>query len=374
MIKRTLLGLIPGFMHQNRAIIIYGPRRTGKTTILNALAETMSNYLYVNCDLSDGQELLNVKSQQDIILRFSRYDYLLIDEAQRVHNIGISLKAIIDALPDLQVIVTGSSSLDLSNYINEPLTGRKFEFIVPSLSTEEMYHYEGIKSVKSDLPQRLIYGNYPEVYLKPQMAEEIVKELAGSYLFKDILVFQDIKRPDLMKKLLIALALQIGHEVSYQELANTIGMDKKTVERYIGLLEQCFIIYKLNSYSKNLRNELKRANKIYFWDTGIRNALIGNFNSLELRTDTGALWENYFITERRKLMLNKRATFEHYFWRTTSQQEIDLIEIDSTKMSAFDLKWNPGKKAKLPLSFKNAYPASAFMTVNPENYLEMLLD
>lgn len=374
MIHRTILDILSGYTHKNRAIIIYGPRRTGKTTILNIIAKKIDNYLYVNCDLSDGQELLQIKSQQDILLRFGKYDCLMIDEAQRIHDIGITLKAIIDALPHLQIFATGSSSLDLSNATNEPMTGRKFEFIVPPLSTEEIYNYGGIKQTLSNLPQRLIYGNYPEVYLETKIPEEIVKELAGSYLFKDLLIYQDIKRPDLLRKLLIALALQIGNEVSYSELGRTVGMDRKTVERYIGLLEQCYIIYRLGSYSKNLRNELKRANKVYFWDNGIRNALIGNFNSLELRNDTGALWENYFVTERRKYMLNKRATFEHYFWRTTSRQEIDLIEIENAKMRAFELKWNPGRKVKKPAAFTEAYPDIEINIVNPKNYLQLLIE
>lgn len=373
MIKRTIQPLISNFMHRQRAIIIYGARRTGKTTILNSLAESLSNIHYINCDLIDGQEAFNFKNLQEIKLSFGRYSYLLIDEAQRVHDIGIKLKAIIDCLPDLQVIATGSSSLDLSNYTIEPLTGRKFEFIVTPLSTSELYGYEGINAVKSSLQQRLIYGNYPEVYLEKSMPEEFIKEIAGSYLFKDLLIYQDIKRPDLLKKLLISLALQIGSEVSYTELGNIVGMDRKTVEKYIRLLEQCYIIYRIGSFSKNLRNELKRSNKVYFWDTGIRNALINNFNNLESRNDTGALWENYMITERRKLMLNNRANFEHYFWRTTSQQEIDLIEMEDDVMRAFELKWNPLKKAKIPLSFIKGYLDVKTDVINRGNYLEFLL-
>jgi len=374
MITRTIQNVISGYMHKGRAIIIYGPRRTGKTTILNKFSEQISNYLIINCDLSDGQELLNIKSVQDIELRFGKYDYLLIDEAQRIHDIGITLKAIVDNLPKLQLIVTGSSSLDLSNYTNEPLTGRKFEFIVPPLSSQEIFDYAGIKAVMSDLSVRLIYGNYPEVYLDKTMPEEIVKELAGSYLFKDLLVYQDIKRPDLLKKLLIALALQLGNEVSYNELASIVGMDKKTVERYISLLEQCFIIYRMGSFSRNLRNELKRANKVYFWDNGIRNALIGNFNSLEIRNDVGALWENYFITERRKYQLNRRATFDHYFWRTTTQQEIDLIEVQDAEMKAFEVKWRTDKQAKTPSAFRKSYTGIDVLTINPANYLTFVTD
>ncbi|MBW6514596.1 MAG: ATP-binding protein [Candidatus Syntrophosphaera sp.] len=373
MIARTILELIPQYMHKGRAIIIYGARRTGKTTILNSLAAGLKDLRYINCDLIDGQEAFNFKNSDAIRLEFGRYSHLLIDEAQRVGDIGIKLKALIDTLPELQIIATGSSSLDLSNFTSEPLTGRKFEFLVTPLSTQEIYLQEGIDAVKGGLAQRLVFGNYPEVYLEKTMPVEIIKEIAGSYLFKDLLVYQDIKRPDLLKQLLIALALQTGSEVSYTELGNTVGMDKKTVDRYIGLLEQCFVIYRLGSYSRNLRNELKRAVKIYFWDNGIRNALINRFEALDKRSDLGALWENYVITERRKLMLNRRANFDHYFWRTTAQQEIDLIETEDERIRAFELKWNPGKKPKIPSSFSQAYPSSENMVINPENYLESLL-
>ncbi|MBW6516868.1 MAG: ATP-binding protein [Candidatus Cloacimonetes bacterium] len=361
-------------MQKKRAIIIYGARRTGKTTILKEISSNLNNVQFINCDLIDGQEGFNFRNQQDIKLSFSRFSYLLIDEAQRVSDIGIKLKAIIDTLPEIQIIATGSSSLDLSNFINEPLTGRKFEFILHPLSTEELYEYEGIDAVIAGLRHRLIFGNYPEVYLEKSMPVEIIKEIAGSYLFKDILVFQDIKRPDLLKKLLIALALQLGNEVSYTELGNNVGLDRKTVERYIHLLEQSFIIYRLGSYSKNLRNELKRGVKVYFWDNGIRNALINNFNPPDMRTDTGALWENYIITERRKQLLNKRANFDHYFWRTTSQQEIDLLEIKNSFLRGFEIKWNPQKAVRTPLAFTKAYPKATFQIINPKNYLEFLLE
>jgi len=373
MIKRTILELLPSYLHKQRAIVIYGARRTGKTTILNSWAENLDNVRYINCDLIDGQEAFNFRSRTEISLDFGQYSHLLIDEAQRVADIGIKLKAIIDHLPQLQIIATGSSSLDLSSLTGESLTGRKFEFLVTPLSTAEIYHYGGTDDVKGGLHQRLIYGNYPEVYLEKSIPEEIIKEIAGSYLFKDILVYQNIKRPDLLKRLLIALALQTGSEVSYQELGTTVGLDRKTVEKYIWLLEQCFIIYRLGSFSRNLRNELKKAVKIYFWDNGIRNSLLNNFSPLDKRTDTGALWENYFITERRKLKLNSRAGFEHYFWRTSSQQEIDLIESENGELKAFELKWNPGKNHRISRTFIKGYESAETHIVTPANYLEYLV-
>jgi uncharacterized protein len=373
MISRTIIPMLSRFMHKNRAIIIYGARRTGKTTILNVLAESLNNIHYINCDLIDGQESFNFRNIDEIKLSFGRYSYLLIDEAQRVRDIGIKLKSIIDTLPGLQVIVTGSSSLELSNTMIEPLTGRKFEFILTPLSLKELYKYEGIDAVVSGLEQRLIYGNYPEVFLEKTMPEEIIKEISGSYLSRDMLMYQEIKRPDLLRKLLILLALQIGNEVSTSELANNVGLDRKTVEKYLWLLEQSYIIYRLGSFRRNLHNELKRANKYYFWDTGIRNSLINNFNRLELREDAGALWENYLITERRKMMLNKRASFEHYFWRTTTQQEIDLIEVENAEIRAFEIKWNPRKKVKFPLAFIKGYEMAETYILNRESYLEIML-
>jgi len=374
MIQRTVQELIKSYLGKRRAIIIYGARRTGKTTILNAIAAGLSNYRYINCDLIDGQEAFHFRNLGELQLAFGGFEQILIDEAQRIPDIGIKLKAIIDALPQTQIYVTGSSSLDLSNLTNEPLTGRKFEFVIAPLSTAELYEYDRVTALEGSLGLRMIYGNYPEVYLEKTVPEDIIKEIAGSYLFRDILVYQDVKRPDLMKRLLVLLAMQVGSEVSYSELANSVGMDKKTVERYIWLMEQSFIIYRLGSYSRNLRTELKRAFKVYFWDNGIRNALINNFNPLDKRSDAGALWENYFITERRKQMLNRRANFEHYFWRTVSQQEIDLIELENAEMRAFEIKLNPARQAAFPLSFRNAYPEAQTQLVNPANYLSIVLD
>jgi predicted AAA+ superfamily ATPase len=354
--------------------VIYGARRTGKTTILNAIAQDLSNYRYINCDLIDGQEAFNFHNLDELTFSFGAFEYILIDEAQRIPDIGIKLKTIIDALPKAQLIVTGSSALDLSNLTNEPLTGRKFEFITTPFSTRELYDHDKTTAVLSGLRIRMIYGNYPEVYLEKTFPAEIIKEIAGSYLFKDVLIYQDVKRPDLMKKLLIALALQLGSEVSYTELGNTVGMDKKTVERYISLMEQCFIIFRMGSYSRNLRTELKRGIKVYFWDNGIRNALLNNFSPLDKRNDVGALWENYLVSERRKQMLNHRANFDHYFWRTTTQQEIDLIEIENGALRAYEIKWNPSKKVHFPLSFTKKYPKAELISINPSNYLKLLLE
>jgi len=374
MISRQIEQMIPKFMHKKRAIIIYGARRTGKTTLMQVLSKDLSKLLTINGDFAKSHDLLNINSEEDVRIRFGKYDYLLVDEAQRIADIGLKLKSIIDTLPNLQVIATGSSSLDLSNSTVEPLTGRKFEFILSPLSTAELYDHAGITAVMSALPNRLIYGNYPEVFLAQENAEDILMETAGSYLFRDVLNYQEVKRPDLMKKLLKAIALQVGSQVSYAELGSLVGLDAKTIERYIYLMEQSFILFRVGSYSRNVRNELKRSNKIYFWDNGIRNAMINDFKPLEDRLDIGSLWENYFISERRKYMLYKRHGFEHYFWRTTQKQEIDLIEVTGQELHAFELKWNPNKTPNIPLTFTNNYPEARTNVVNRDNYLPFLVN
>jgi uncharacterized protein len=236
-----------------------------------------------------------------------------------------------------------------------------------------LYLQDGFTAV-GNLESRLLYGNHPEVYLSVYNQEEILKEIAGSYLFKDILSYQEIKRSDLLKKLLQALALQLGNQVSYSELAGIVGMDRKTIERYIYLLEQSFILFRVGSFSRNIRNELKRSQKIYFWDVGIRNAVINSFSPLGQRNDTGALWENYYLSERRKYLLNNRISFEHYFWRTTQKQEIDLVELQGAEITASEIKWSPEKKPRFPLTFTQEYSEAQLLTINRDNYLKQVID
>lgn len=374
MIKRHIEQSIPALMHKKRAIIIYGARRTGKTTLLEQLAGDKKDALMVNGDFNVSHATFDFHSVEELEMRFGGYKYLFVDEAQRIADIGIKLKAIIDAFPKLQVVATGSSSLDLSNFTTEPLTGRKFEFILSPFSTQELYDHDRINAVMDNLHLRLIYGNYPEVYINPSDAAEILAEVTGSYLFHDVLSYQEVRRPDLMRTLLKAIALQLGNQVSYAELGSIVGLDAKTVERYIYLMEQSFIIFRLGSFSRNIRTELKRSNKIFFWDNGIRNALINTFDPLNNRQDVGALWENYFISERRKYMLNRRVGFDHYFWRTTQKQEIDLIEVAGQDLRAFELKWSPKKKPSPPLTFSQNYPNAQFLVINRENYLPHLLN
>lgn len=271
------------------------------------------------------------------------------------------------------MIVTGSSSLELSNEISEPLTGRKYEYNLFPFSVKELTGFSNVLQERQLLEQRLIYGSYPEIVNRPAEAAESLFNLVGSYLYKDLLAFNDVRKPSQLEKLVEAIALQVGSEVSYSELGQIIRADNQTVERYIDLLEQSFVLFRLSAFSGNLRNEIKKGRKIYFYDNGVRNAVIQNFSPLNLRQDTGALWENYFVSERIKYNHYARNFVKSYFWRSFQQQEIDLIEKDNDALTAYELKWNPRKQAKFPKTFLNAYPIKASHTVTPENYLEFVL-
>ena len=273
----------------------------------------------------------------------------------------------------VQIVVTGSSSLELANKINEPATGRLFEYTLYPLSVSELVHHTNEREERRLLHSRLIYGTYPEVVTNHEDAKRLLSNIANSYLYKDLLGYQGIKRPELLQKLVRALALQIGSEVSYNELSNLLGADKGTIESYIRLLEQCFVVFRLESYSRNLRNEIKKGRKIYFYDNGVRNALIGNFSPLELRNDTGALWENMMISERKKRNARLRRYANMYFWRTTSQQEIDLIEEEDGKLTSFEFKWNEKKQVKQASAFASNYPDVPFECITPANYLQFVL-
>lgn len=279
----------------------------------------------------------------------------------------------VDNFPDVQLLVTGSSSFDLRNKLNEPLTGRKFEYDLYPLSTKEILDSEGLVALKQQFDFRLIYGSYPEVVTHPQYAPELISEIEDSYLYKDVLSLESMRRPELLNKILMALAHQVGSEVSYNEIAQLVGSDNKTVEKYINLLEKCFVIFKLHALSRNMRNEIKRGKKILFYDNGVRNAVIGNFSSLEFRNDHGQLWENFFISERIKFNHYRGHRANMYFWRNKAQREIDLIEEHDGRMTLFEMKWNPKKKSSFPAAFLESYEVEATHVVTPENYLEFLV-
>lgn len=373
MIKRILETTIRERLWQGKAIILFGARQVGKTTMLKKMLQGRDDVLWLNGDEQDVRNLFENASSTLLNTIIGKKKIVVIDEAQRITNIGLGIKLITDNIPDVQVVATGSSSFDLSNKINEPLTGRKMEYWMYPLSFGELVEHNGLLNEKRLLPHRLIYGSYPDVINNVGDERTVLSELANSYLYKDILMFDKIKKSDKLVKLLQALAFQMGSEVSYNELSQTCGLDPKTVENYVSLLEQSYIVFRLGSFSRNLRNELKFARKIYFWDCGIRNAVIGNYQMIENRMDTGALFENYIVAERLKKLHYEKSYAKSYFWRSKTKQEIDYIEDIDGQLSAVEFKWNPKRKAALPLSFSRSYPDVDFKVVTRENYESFLL-
>lgn len=372
MIRRQLQDVIEARMFAGKAIIVIGARQVGKSTLFNMVLEgRKESALQLNCDEPEVQEMLSAMNTQELKLLIGQNKILVIDEAQRVENIGMTLKRIADNFPDVQLLVTGSSSFELQNKLNEPLTGRKFEYHLFPLSTGELLNAQGLLSVKQTLESRLIFGSYPDIFNHQDDAKDLLYNLSNSYLYKDLLNLESVRRPALLGKLLTALALQVTSEVSYNELAQTVGTDNKTVEKYVDLLEKCFVIFKLNGFSRNLRTELKRAKKFYFYDNGIRNAILQNFAPLALRQDVGALWENFFISERIKANQYCGRYVNSYFWRTNQQQEIDYIEECDGQFSLFEMKWNPKRaNTQFPNTFLTAYDVKEKAIVTPENWLE----
>jgi hypothetical protein len=374
MIKRSIENLIKGQLHGGRAIIVMGARQVGKTTLLKQVFSTDSNdVLWMSGDEPDVRGMFENMTSTRLRSIIGNHRVVIIDEAQRIEDIGIKLKLIIDQIPSVQLMATGSSSFELANKINEPLTGRKWEYKLFPLSFNELVNETNLLEEKRMVPHRMVYGSYPDVVTHPGKEVAILRELTESYLYKDILEFDRIHKPEKLTKLLQALAYQVGAEVSYNELSQLCGLDAKTVASYISILEQAFIIFRLGTFSRNLRNELKNSRKIYFYDNGIRNALIGNFSQVENRTDTGALFENYAIAERMKRKEYLMDYARSWFWRNTNKQEIDYIEEKDGKIHAYELKWNPKRKASAPVSFRNAYPDADFTVINRDNIEDLLL-
>lgn len=373
MIPRILASDICKRIGQGKVLIVFGARQVGKTTLLHdTLQADSGNVLWLNGDEPDVRSLFEGATSTRLNSFIGSKKIVVIDEAQRIINIGLALKLIADNNASVQLIATGSSSFDLANTVNEPLTGRKFELLMFPLSFAELASYTGLLEEKRMLPHRLIYGSYPDVVNHVGDEREILQQLADSYLYKDILSFDRIKRNEKIVKLLQAIAFQIGSEVSFNELAQTCGLDPKTVEAYVQLLEQAYIIFRLPSYSRNLRNELKFARKIYFWDCGIRNAVIGNYLQAEMRQDMGALFENYLVAERLKKQHYARTFAKSYFWRTSAKQEIDYIEEINGQITAYEFKWNPRRKATVPTAFAKHYPEVPFQVITRDNYWEFL--
>jgi uncharacterized protein len=368
MIERKLKTQLLRQWDSGKVLIVLGPRQVGKTTLLSELCKAEGDFLFLNGDDFVTQQALENIGEVQLIQLIGNYKTVFIDEAQRIHNIGLILKIIHDRIKQVRVVVSGSSALELSSSINEPLTGRKWEYQMYPISWAELCNHYGQLGAKQQFELRLIYGMYPDVVNNLGHEEGVLKQLASSYLYKDLLNYQGIRKPELLSKLLIALALQVGSEVSYNELASLLRIDRATVEQYIGLLEQAYVIVKINPFSRNIRNEISSSRKIYFYDNGIRNALIGNFNPLSMRNDVGALWENFLVSERIKANHYNETSARYYFWRTHAQQEIDYIEEFGGQIYAYEFKWNPKAKAKFANSFIEAYQPHEKKIISPENF------
>ena len=373
MIDRTIEQHISPLLGSKKAIIIMGARQVGKSTLLSKMLSGRSDVLWLNGDDTDTQTLFQGITSTRLRMILAPYSIVVIDEAQRIADVGLRLKLITDQVPGIQVIATGSSSFDLASKVSEPLTGRKREYTLFPLTFAEMVGHSSLLDELRLLPHRMVFGYYPEVVSTPGGEVAVLKELASSYLYRDILSLDGIGKPDKVIRLVQALAYQIGSQVRYNEVAQLVGLDPKTVERYVDILEKSYVIFRLGSFSRNLRNELKQSRKIYFWDLGIRNAVIGNLSQVESRTDAGALWENLCIAERMKRLKYSDSMARSWFWRTQQQKEIDYIEEEGGMLRAFEFKWNEHKaNAKCPSAFATAYPDATFQVVTPGN-VEMFL-
>jgi len=374
MIKRHFSD-IEAFLYPNKVLIIYGPRRVGKTTLLNNyLQKTKLKYRLDSGDNIRVQEVLSSRDFNAIKEYASGYELIAIDEAQQISGIGMGLKILVDQIPDIKVVVTGSSSFDLAHQVGEPLTGRKTTITLFPIAEMELAGEQNPFDLKQTLEDRLVFGLYPESLTAPSRENKIaaVEEIVNSYLFKDVLALDKIKKSKTLVDLVKLIALQLGSEVSMQELATNLGINARTVERYLDILEKSFVLIGVGSLRRNLRNEVRGKKKYYFYDTGVRNGIISQFNRLSERNDTGALWENYLFIERLKKRSYHNIHANHYFWRTYEQQEIDYIEEREGKLFAYEFKWNQAS-AKAPVKFLEAYPNSEFTVITKDNYIEFVV-
>lgn len=376
-ITRTIEPELERKFFGGKAMIVYGPRQSGKTTMIRHLASKYGNddVLWLNGDNPDVRARVTGISTEGWRLLLGKRRILVIDEAQHVDGIGMALKLVTDEMPDVQIIASGSSAFELMNRMAEPLTGRKLEYRLLPLSFSELASAAGVLEETQNWERRLLYGSYPDVVAHPGDEQALLSELAGSYLFKDIYAMDGIRKSGGLDRLVRALALQIGSEVSRNELAGLTGLDVKTVDKYLDLLIKCYVVYPLGAFSGNLRNEIKKGCKVYFYDLGIRNAVIGNFSPLATRTDAGHMWENYLVMERMKRNSNRPFPPRPFFWRTQSpnSQEIDYVEEEAGQLRAWEIKLNPAAKAKIPLTFLRAYPNAETGVVTPSNYEMFLL-
>ena len=373
MIERIIKETIKDHLFTGKAIILMGSRQTGKTSLLEQLFPKNDDTVWLNGDDIATQTLMENMSTARLQQLLSGKKLLIIDEAQRIKDIGLRMKLVTDQIKDVQLVATGSSSFELANRLNEPLTGRKWEYHMFPLSFAEMAKHHGLLNELSLIPHRMVFGYYPEVVTSAGNEIEILRQLTDSYLYRDLFALDNVKKSDKLVLLLKALAYQIGSQITYSELAGTIGIDAKTVETYINVLEKAYIIFRLPSYSRNMRSELKHSKKIYFYDNGVRNALISGFSQVENRMDTGALWENFIIAERMKYNEYYGHWCNTYFWRTQEQKEIDYLEEYDGKIHAYEFKYNPKKQVSAPKSFTATYPDAEFQVITPYNIEQFVL-
>ncbi len=359
---------------RGKVIVLLGPRQVGKTTLIRRLSQNadLSRTLFLNCDDYEDVALIHRKSSTELRHLLEGYNFIYIDEAQRVDDIGLTIKKIADLKMNNQVVVTGSSSLELANGIHEPATGRTIEYRLYPFSLAELANHTDKREQTRLIPHRLVYGTYPDIVTNPSHAKRTLIALTNDYLFKDILSYRGIKKPGILQKLVRVLALQLGSEVSYNELSNLIGVDKETVENYIDLLEKSFVVFRLSSFSRNLRNEIRKGKKVYFYDNGVRNAVISAFAPIELRSDIGALWENLMVAERVKRNMYNDCFAQQFFWRTHDQSEIDLIEEEDGVIRAFEFKWNAHARVHQPKRFIEAYRPAQFAVITPETFWDFV--
>lgn len=374
MIERQIQKDFLQALKPNKAVLITGPRRVGKTFFIEQVKEKLHEpYLLLNGEDFDTQEILEYRSIANYRRLLGDFRVLVIDEAQQVPDIGRKVKLMLDNFNGLKVILTGSSSFELAGQTGEPLTGRQTAFHLFPFAQCELNRVENYPETKGNLPERLIYGAYPEVYNQATYTEKQshLKELVNSYLFKDLLAFGNLRNAAKIRDLLRLIAFQIGKEVSYEELGKKLGMSKNTVAHYLDLLSQAFIVFKVEGFSRNLRKEVTKNPRWYFYDNGTRNTLVANFNDLKQREDTGMLWENYLVAERIKYQFYHNMIVNNYFWRTYDQQEVDWVEERNGRLYGYEFKWS-GKKAKIPKGWENTYPDAAFEVISQENYLDFI--
>ena len=374
MINRDLTQIVAELRKKGKAIVITGPRQVGKTTLLKSLFGSTKNVLWLDGDDATIRERLKNAGTAFLKTLVGDNTIVVIDEAQRIHEVGQVGKQLVDQMPDVELFITGSSALELSGMTNEPMTGRKWSLQLYPLSFREMVRHQGLIDELSHLKQRLIYGYYPEIVVQSGREERRLKELSESYLYKDIYAIEKIQKPEKFERLLKLLAFQIGQQVSNHELAINTGLDVSTVERYVDLLEKAFVVFRVPSFQRNKRNELKKSRKIYFVDNGMRNAIIEQWSSVDMRADAGMLWENWVMSERRKLINNEQASVSAYFWRTTAQQEVDLIEESAAGLKAFEFKWNEKARGAVSTAFTSAYPEATTNLITPKNFETFLME